>query len=79
MAQQRSRVALGDGTVLFLSYDTVIGFRSPRIKAAYTQAIYTDRKYSRTTGKHRNTFIREHGGQIIPHQTFEALRKLADL
>lgn len=79
MTQQRSRVVLGDGTVLFLSYDTIIGFRSPRIKSAYTQAIYTDRKYSATTSRHRSTFIAEEGGAIIPHETFAALKRLADL
>jgi len=63
--QQMGKDVRDDGTVIFYSYNTAIGFKRPG-----EVAVFTKKSYGVTTSKHRNIFHREVGGGFIGHEEF---------
>jgi hypothetical protein len=72
MAANKSRTTLGNGTTIYVSYGTIIGFCT---RNGYPT--FTDEYYSVTTSKHRNQFIRENNGKIVSAEEFARLRQEA--
>ena len=57
-----------DGDTLFVSYGTVIG-----VSVAGGAPAFTEQKFSPTTTRHRNDFMRSFGGRVIDARRFADL------
>lgn len=75
MKANKNVITLSDGRMVFTSYGTVIGFSEDK----YAVPVFTDEYFSVTTSKHRNAFIRQNNGKIIPEGEYGTRRKAAGL
>lgn len=71
--QNRFVAKLPDGSVYCYSYDTIIGFWSPRLMPLYYGFVFTDEKIGPATNRHRNQFLAEVDGTVIDAAEFKRL------